>query len=99
MSSRAVVDGLLAGLVIGVPPILNYGSPELIAKVVPDVGNLLIFTISLKIIWAFGGSFREKVCGSRYQRSFRWERCRRTSDNGGARWRLLGGYWNKEVYS
>jgi hypothetical protein len=31
------MDGLLAGLVIGVPPILNYGSPELSAKVIPDV--------------------------------------------------------------
>lgn len=39
VSSRAVVDGLLAGLVIGVPPILNYGSPELQAKVIPDVRN------------------------------------------------------------
>ena len=36
-SSRAVVDGLLAGLVIGLPPILNYGSPELYKKIVPDV--------------------------------------------------------------
>jgi hypothetical protein len=31
------MDGLLAGLVIGVPPILNFGSPELAAKVIPDV--------------------------------------------------------------
>jgi hypothetical protein len=37
VSSRAFMDGLLAGFVIGVPPILNYGSPELYAKVVPDV--------------------------------------------------------------
>ena len=41
MSSRAVIDGLLAGLVIGLPPILNYGSPELQRKVVPDVSPLL----------------------------------------------------------
>jgi hypothetical protein len=41
VSSRAVVDGLLAGLVIGLPPILNYGSPELQQKVVPDVRVLL----------------------------------------------------------
>ncbi len=39
MSSRAVVDGLLAGLVIGLPPILNYGSPELQHKVVAGVSN------------------------------------------------------------
>jgi len=31
------MDGLLAGLVIGVPPILNYATPELSAKVLPDV--------------------------------------------------------------
>lgn len=37
VSSRAVVDGLLAGLVIGLPPILNYGSPEIQQRVVPDV--------------------------------------------------------------
>jgi len=41
VSSRAVIDGLLAGLVIGLPPILNYGSPELQRKVVPDVSPLL----------------------------------------------------------
>lgn len=35
------MDGLLAGLVIGVPPILNFGSPELSAKVVPDVRTSL----------------------------------------------------------
>ena len=31
------MDGLLAGLVIGVPLIMNYASPELAAKVIPDV--------------------------------------------------------------
>lgn len=46
VSSRAVVDGLLAGLVIALPPVLNYGSPELIAKVVPDVRSTTI-SISL----------------------------------------------------
>jgi hypothetical protein len=38
VSSRAVVDGLLAGLVIGLPPVLNYGSPELYKKIVHDEG-------------------------------------------------------------
>ena len=42
MSSRAVVDGLLAGLVIGLPPILNYGSSDLQRKVVPDVRHTYI---------------------------------------------------------
>ncbi|GLB33299.1 putative acyl-CoA dehydrogenase, N-terminal domain [Lyophyllum shimeji] len=55
VSSRAVVDGLLAGLVIGVPPILNYGSLDLIEKVVPDLlaGKKYI---SLAISEAFAGS-------------------------------------------
>lgn len=55
VSSRAVVDGLLAGLVIGLPPILNYGSPELQAKVVPDAlaGKKYI---ALAISEAFAGS-------------------------------------------
>jgi len=43
VSSRAVVDGLLAGMVIGLPPVLNYGSPELYEKVVPDVCPLMLF--------------------------------------------------------
>ncbi|KAF5371965.1 hypothetical protein D9615_008065 [Tricholomella constricta] len=55
VSSRAVVDGLLAGLVIGVPPILNYGTPEVIAKVVPDAlaGKKYV---ALAISEAFAGS-------------------------------------------
>jgi hypothetical protein len=46
VSSRAVVDGLLAGLVIGLPPILNYGSPEIQQRVVPDVGGSPCFDSS-----------------------------------------------------
>ncbi|KAF8075887.1 peroxisomal acyl-CoA-dehydrogenase [Lyophyllum atratum] len=55
VSSRAVVDGLLAGLVIGVPPILNYGTPELIEQVVPDAlaGKKYV---ALAISEAFAGS-------------------------------------------
>ncbi|KAG6828878.1 hypothetical protein H0H87_000525 [Tephrocybe sp. NHM501043] len=55
VSSRAVVDGLLAGLVIGVPPILNYGSPELQAKVIPDALSGKKF-VALAISEAFAGS-------------------------------------------
>jgi len=53
--SRAVVDGMLAGLVIGLPPILNFGSPKLIAEVVPDAlaGKKYI---ALAISEAFAGS-------------------------------------------
>lgn len=39
VTSRAVVDGMLAGLVIGLPPVLNFGTPELYNKVVPDVSS------------------------------------------------------------
>lgn len=31
------MDGLLAGGVIGLPPILNYGSAELYEQIIPDV--------------------------------------------------------------
>ncbi|KAG6888630.1 hypothetical protein C0995_006874 [Termitomyces sp. Mi166 len=55
VSSRAVLDGLLAGLVIGVPPILNYGSPELRAKVIPDALSGKKF-VALAISEAFAGS-------------------------------------------
>jgi alkylation response protein AidB-like acyl-CoA dehydrogenase len=40
VSSRAVVDGLLAGLVIGLPPVLNFGSEQLQKEVVSDVRAL-----------------------------------------------------------
>jgi len=53
--TRAYVDALLAGEVIGLPPVLNFGSPELQAKVVPEVldGKKLI---CLAISEAFAGS-------------------------------------------
>ena len=35
--NRGYGDGLLSGKVIGLPPVLNFGSPELQSKVVPDV--------------------------------------------------------------
>lgn len=37
MGTRGFVDGLLAGGVIGLPPVLNFGNPELQAKIVPEV--------------------------------------------------------------
>ncbi len=49
------MDGLLAGGVIGLPPVLNFGSPELQAKVVPDVLAGKKF-ICLAISEAFAGS-------------------------------------------
>ena len=49
------LSGLLAGTVIGLPPVLNFGSPELQAKVVPEVlsGKK---PICLAISEAFAGS-------------------------------------------
>jgi hypothetical protein len=35
--ARGYGDGLNGGMVIGLPPVLNFGSPELQAKVIPDV--------------------------------------------------------------
>ncbi|KAF8623634.1 hypothetical protein AX17_007334 [Amanita inopinata Kibby_2008] len=52
---RGYGDGLMAGSVIGLPPVLNFGSEELKAKVLPDVlsGQKLI---CLAISEAFAGS-------------------------------------------
>ncbi|KAF7354876.1 Cytochrome b5 heme-binding domain-containing protein [Mycena sanguinolenta] len=53
--TRGFVDGLLNGAVIGVPPILNFGSPELQARVVPEVLSGKKF-LALAISEAFAGS-------------------------------------------
>ncbi|THH03661.1 hypothetical protein EW145_g6108 [Phellinidium pouzarii] len=52
---RGSMDGLLSGGVIGLPPVLNYGTPELQARIVPDVlsGKKLI---CLAVSEAFAGS-------------------------------------------
>ncbi|TFK43097.1 peroxisomal acyl-CoA-dehydrogenase [Crucibulum laeve] len=55
VSSRAVVDGLLAGLVIGLPPVLNYGSSELYNKLVPETFAGKKY-VALAISEAFAGS-------------------------------------------
>ena len=55
LGTRAYVDGLLAGCVIGLPPVLNFGSPELQAKVVPEVLSGKKY-ICLAISEAFAGS-------------------------------------------
>lgn len=53
--TRGVVDGLLNGGVIGVPPIFNYGTPELQAEVLPDILDGKKF-VALAISEAFAGS-------------------------------------------
>jgi alkylation response protein AidB-like acyl-CoA dehydrogenase len=52
---RGFVDGILAGAVIGLPPVLNFGSPELQARVVPEVLSGKKY-LSLAISEAFAGS-------------------------------------------
>ncbi|KAJ7494660.1 acyl-CoA dehydrogenase NM domain-like protein [Mycena galericulata] len=53
--ARGYGDGLLAGMVIGLPPVLNFGSDELKARVVPEVLQGKKF-ISLAISEAHAGS-------------------------------------------
>ena len=52
---RGYLDGFLAGGVIGLPPVLNFGSDEIKAKVVPEVLAGKKF-ICLAISEAFAGS-------------------------------------------
>ncbi|KAI9461547.1 peroxisomal acyl-CoA-dehydrogenase [Lactarius psammicola] len=53
--ARGYADGLLGGKVIGLPPVLNFGSPELKAKIVPEVLAAKKF-ICLAISEAHAGS-------------------------------------------
>jgi alkylation response protein AidB-like acyl-CoA dehydrogenase len=55
LGTRGYFDGLLAGGVIGLPPVLNYARPEIKAKVVPEVLQAKKF-ICLAITEAFAGS-------------------------------------------
>lgn len=55
LGTRGYFDGLLAGGVIGLPPILNYGSPSIKAKIIPEVLQAKKF-ICLAITEAFAGS-------------------------------------------
>lgn len=52
---RGYVDGFLAGGVIGLPPVLNFGSDEIKIQVVPEVLTGKKF-ICLAISEAFAGS-------------------------------------------
>ncbi|KAI0064741.1 acyl-CoA dehydrogenase NM domain-like protein [Artomyces pyxidatus] len=55
IGARGYGDGLQAGAVIGLPPVLNFGSPEVKARVVPEVLQGKKF-ISLAVSEAFAGS-------------------------------------------
>jgi len=37
------LDGMLAGLVIGLPPVLNYGSQDIYDRIVPEVYSSSLF--------------------------------------------------------
>ncbi|KAF9519567.1 hypothetical protein BS47DRAFT_1370728 [Hydnum rufescens UP504] len=52
---RGYSDGMQGGMVIGLPPVLNFGRPELKAKIVPEVLSGKKF-ICLAISEAFAGS-------------------------------------------
>lgn len=49
------ITGLQAGAIIGLPPVLNFGSPEVKARIVPEVFSGKKF-ICLAISEAFAGS-------------------------------------------
>jgi alkylation response protein AidB-like acyl-CoA dehydrogenase/predicted heme/steroid binding protein len=53
--ARGFGDGLLGGMVIGLPPVVNFGHPELQKQIVPDILAGKKF-ISLAISEAFAGS-------------------------------------------
>lgn len=51
--ARGYGDGLNSGMVIGLPPILNFGSASLQAKILPDVfsGKKFIWRVSLSVLY------------------------------------------------
>ena len=51
--------GLLGGKVIGLPPVLNFGSPELKAKV-PYMSRFLLFQVLISL-GRSGSAFGEEV--------------------------------------
>ena len=54
-STGVQTAGLQAGAIIGLPPVLNFGSPELKSRIVPEVFSGKKF-ICLAISEAFAGS-------------------------------------------
>jgi alkylation response protein AidB-like acyl-CoA dehydrogenase len=54
-STSSAHAGLQAGAIIGLPPVLNFGSPELKARIAPEVFSGKKF-ICLAISEAFAGS-------------------------------------------
>ncbi|KAF8292381.1 acyl-CoA dehydrogenase NM domain-like protein [Clavulina sp. PMI_390] len=75
--SRGYSDGANVGMLIGLPPILNFGSDQLKAKVVPEVFAGKKF-ISLAVSEAFAGS---DVAGIK---------CTATKSDDGSHWTING---------
>ncbi|KAF8318498.1 acyl-CoA dehydrogenase NM domain-like protein [Clavulina sp. PMI_390] len=75
--ARGYADGANGGMVIGLPPVINFGSAELKAKIVPDVFAGKKF-ISLAISEAFAGS---DVAGLK---------CTATKSEDGSYWTING---------
>jgi alkylation response protein AidB-like acyl-CoA dehydrogenase len=82
-------------MVIGLPPVLNFGSQELKAKVIPEIFSGKKF-ISLAISEAFAGS---DVAGLRYRSSLfvniinlptAFFRCTATKSDDGTYWTING---------
>ena len=55
VGARGYGDGLLGGMVIGLPPVLNFGNKALQERIVPDILKGKKF-ISLAISEAYAGS-------------------------------------------
>jgi alkylation response protein AidB-like acyl-CoA dehydrogenase len=55
LTCRGFCTGLLAGGIIGLPPVMNFGRPEIQQKVIPEVLQCKKF-ICLAISEAFAGS-------------------------------------------
>jgi Acyl-CoA dehydrogenase, middle domain len=72
--ARGYGDGINGGMVIGLPPVLNFGSPELQAQIVSDVfaGKKFIWSVILpawlhegtSMIFAYSLAISEAFAGS-----------------------------------
>jgi hypothetical protein len=71
--TRGFLDGMLNGMVISLPPVCNYGSPELQAKVIPEVWLNSDQHGKLHVDAAFRvGTLRKEVYSARYIGSICW---------------------------
>ena len=78
-SCRGFVDGLLNGLVIALPPVLNYGTPELQERVVPEVSLIPRKGEDVTEVYV-ADPVRKEVHCPRHHGSIRWKRHERLAD-------------------